>query len=195
MTAVHLDMMELEGDRQSGLEQPLAILSPCQEGIIEDATVLVHDTVEFRLYHSRSANQHIAFERRGNTFAGTPGCLLQIISIELLQVLCECDVEEVETSLAVSHDAVDGKLVVVEQLATLRQHIELVNLAGCLTNAPAHQHCELHAGSFADLQQTADIKRLHQRDHRHGGFHPEAECLGPTTFLGIYFLFHLFQTR
>ena len=46
--AVHLGMMELEGDGQSYFEPMLAITAPGQEGIGEDAVILVGDAVELR---------------------------------------------------------------------------------------------------------------------------------------------------
>ena len=48
MFAVHLGVMELEGDRQCGLQPTFAIAAPSQKGIVEDATVLVDNTVELR---------------------------------------------------------------------------------------------------------------------------------------------------
>ena len=55
MFTVHLCVVELEGDGQSYLEPMLAISAPCEEGIGEDAAVLVDDAVEFRACDCRRA--------------------------------------------------------------------------------------------------------------------------------------------
>ena len=52
MTAVHLDVMKLEGDRESGLEASLAILAPHYHRIAEFVRVLVHYAVKLSLNHS-----------------------------------------------------------------------------------------------------------------------------------------------
>ena len=58
MRAVHLGMMEMEGDGERGLQPAFAVTTPCQEGIGEDAAVLVDDAVEFRASHCRRADYH-----------------------------------------------------------------------------------------------------------------------------------------
>jgi hypothetical protein len=40
MRAVHLGMMELEGDGERGLQPAFAVTTPCQEGIGEEADFL-----------------------------------------------------------------------------------------------------------------------------------------------------------
>ena len=51
MSTVHLDMMELEGDRERGLEKTFTILAPHYHRIAELVCVLVHYAVEFGIYH------------------------------------------------------------------------------------------------------------------------------------------------
>ena len=58
MRAVHLGVMELEGDGQGRLQPALAVTAPSQEGIGEDAAVLIDDAVEFRSGNCRRANYH-----------------------------------------------------------------------------------------------------------------------------------------
>ena len=48
MLAVHLGVVELEGDGERGLQPSFAITAPSQEGIVENAAVLVDDAVELR---------------------------------------------------------------------------------------------------------------------------------------------------
>ena len=49
-------MMELEGDGQGRLQPAFAVTAPGEEGIGEDAAVLVDDAVEFRLSYCRRAD-------------------------------------------------------------------------------------------------------------------------------------------
>ena len=56
--AVHLGVMELEGDRERSLQPAFAITPPCQKGISVDAAVLVDNAVEFRASHCRRADYH-----------------------------------------------------------------------------------------------------------------------------------------
>ena len=58
MATVHLDMVELEGNRKSGFEQPFAILAPHHHGIAKLVGVLIDDAIQFRLYHGGGADDH-----------------------------------------------------------------------------------------------------------------------------------------
>ena len=58
MPSVHLGMMELKGDGERGFQPTLAIAAPGQEGIGEDAAILVDNAVEFRASHCRRADYH-----------------------------------------------------------------------------------------------------------------------------------------
>ena len=58
MTAIHLYMMKLEGDRERSMEEATAITPPHQHGIAKQIRVLVHDAVKFRSYHRRCSNHH-----------------------------------------------------------------------------------------------------------------------------------------
>ena len=51
MSAVHLGVMELEGDGESGLPPSLAVFSPHDHGVAEFLGVLVDDGVELSLNH------------------------------------------------------------------------------------------------------------------------------------------------
>ena len=48
MRAVHLGVVELEGDGERCLQPTLAVATPCEEGVGVDAAVLVDNAVEFR---------------------------------------------------------------------------------------------------------------------------------------------------
>ena len=51
LSAVHLDMMKLEGDGEHGLEQSFAILAPHHHRIAELICVLVHNAIKFGMHH------------------------------------------------------------------------------------------------------------------------------------------------
>ena len=58
MRAVHLGVVELEGDGQGGLKPAFTVTAPGEEGVGVDAAVLVDNAVEFRASHSRRADYH-----------------------------------------------------------------------------------------------------------------------------------------
>lgn len=64
MTTIHLNMMELEGYWQSGLEQSLSIFAPHHHWIAELISVLVDDAIELRLYHGGCADNHAVTKGR-----------------------------------------------------------------------------------------------------------------------------------
>ena len=65
-------------------------------------------------------------------------------------------------------------------------HLDVMELEG------DRESGELHATLLANLYQTADIQRFHQRHHWHGRRHPQSECLRTAAFLGGYFSLHTF---
>ena len=68
VTAIHLNMMELERYRQSGLEQAFTIPAPCQEGVIIATGILINDTIQFYLRQRRRAHNNVVFQ--GGALAG-----------------------------------------------------------------------------------------------------------------------------
>jgi len=58
---VHLCVMELERDRKGIPEQFLSISSPDDEGVIEDAAVHAHSTVDFGIDDGGGSDDHAAF--------------------------------------------------------------------------------------------------------------------------------------
>ena len=84
MTTIHLNMMELEGYWQSGLEQSLSIFAPHHHWIAELIIVLVDDAIELRLYHGRCADNHAVIKKSALAFVRCQRCQGQVIAIELL---------------------------------------------------------------------------------------------------------------
>ena len=87
MPAVHLHMVELEGDGQGGPQPAFAVAAPHHHRITELVGVLVDDAVEFGGRHRRCAYHHrIIYE---GALAGRAGRLRQnqIVGAELIQII------------------------------------------------------------------------------------------------------------
>ena len=63
MSSVHLDVMELEGDRKRRLEASFTILAPHYHWIAELVCILVNYAVKLSLYHCRGAHYHVVLEK------------------------------------------------------------------------------------------------------------------------------------
>lgn len=88
MSAVHLHVVELEGDGQGCPQPALAVAAPHHHRITELVGILVDDAVEFGGRHRRCAYHHrIIYE---GTLAGRAGRLRQshIVLSELLYIIC-----------------------------------------------------------------------------------------------------------
>ena len=88
MSAIHLHMVELEGDGQGCPQPAFAVAAPHHHRITELVGVLVDDAVEFGGRHRRCAYHHrIIYER---TLTGCAGrlCQIRIVLAELLQIIC-----------------------------------------------------------------------------------------------------------
>ena len=87
MSAVHLHMVELEGNGQGCPQPAFAVMAPHNHRITELVGVLVDDAVEFGGRHRRRAYYHrIIYE---GALAGHAGRLRQnhIVGAELIQVI------------------------------------------------------------------------------------------------------------
>ena len=88
MSAIHLHMVELEGNGQGCPQPTFAIATPHYHRIAELVGILIEDAVEFGSCHRRCAYHHrIIYER---TLTGRAGRLRQnpIVLSELLQIIC-----------------------------------------------------------------------------------------------------------
>ena len=88
MSAIHLHVVELEGDGQGCTQPALAVAAPHHHRIAELVGILVDDAVEFGGCHRRSSYHHrIIYE---GALAGRTGRLRQnhIVLSELLQIIC-----------------------------------------------------------------------------------------------------------
>ena len=82
MCAVHLDMVELERDRQGRGEPFLTIFPPHHHWITECVSVLINNAVEFSLNHCGSTNDHIVFKETALTFYCRLMCKTLILFIK-----------------------------------------------------------------------------------------------------------------
>ena len=88
MSAIHLNMVKLEGNGQGCPQPALAVATPHHHRIAELVGVLVDDAVEFGGSHRRCAYHHrIIYE---GALAGRAGrlCQIRIVLAELLQIIC-----------------------------------------------------------------------------------------------------------
>ena len=113
MGAVHLGVVELEGDGQSHFEPMLAISAPGQEGVGVNAVVLVDYAVEFRAGHRRRADYHSLMVK--NVLTGLADGLrqMQVVGVKRLQIVTDGNVAEAESAPYVLHYHVDGHTVVL----------------------------------------------------------------------------------
>ena len=115
MRAVHLGMVELEGDGQSYFEPMLAVSAPTQEGIGENTTVLVDNAIEFRASYCRRAYYHSLIVKNVLTGLADGLCQMQVIGIKLFQIVADGNVAETESAFDVIRYHVDGHAVVFIQ--------------------------------------------------------------------------------
>ena len=88
MSAIHLHVVELEGDGQGCPQPTFAVAAPHHHRIVELTAVLVDNAIKFRSHHRRSSYHHrIIYE---GALAGRAGRLHQehIVLSELLQIIC-----------------------------------------------------------------------------------------------------------
>ena len=185
--AVHLGMVELEGDRQCRLEKAPFILAPDGERVIEDAAVHTHCTIDTILGQGRGPYSHTV--RQVVVLAALPnlGGKGQIVPVELGQICGKGNIAGADPILSVQDDGVDGKTIIADQLLTHGKGVELLNAAGGFADAPAHQHIEFKALPAAVTQKPGHIQGLEESEHRHGRVEPQGIGFRPPGFLRIDF--------
>lgn len=192
MGAVHLGVVELEGDLEGRPEEVAFVAGPNKERIVEDAAVHADCAVDVVLRQGRGADDHRVGKVVIPARLGHLLCEPQVLLIEGGQVLAKRNIARADLILLVKDDSIDGKTVELHQLVCFGQEIELLDLARSLTYTPAHQHVELQVPLFAEFHKARHIKRLEQRHHRHWRFHPHLEGIGSTRLFRVDFLFHRF---
>ena len=122
MGAIHLRVVELEGNRQFIPEAPLSISSPNHERIVENATIHAYGAVNFGINDGRSADNH-TFIRQVPVLA-TLGYLrsrFQVLAIELLEVVSKMNVAGRYLSLFVLDDGIDCQRLILNQFVSDRE--------------------------------------------------------------------------
>ena len=185
--AVHLGMMELEGDCQGGLEKAPFILAPDGKRVIEDATVHAHCAVNVILGQGRGPYSHTVRQVVVLAALPNPSGKGQIVPVELGQIRGEGYITGADPVFSVQDDGVYGKTVIADQFLTHGECVELLNAAGGFADAPAHQHIEFEALSATAAQQPGHIQGLEESKHRYGRMEPQGIGLRPLGFLWIDF--------
>ena len=185
--AVHLGVMELEGDGQGPFLKVAPVFAPDQEGIVEYAAVHADGSVYIVLRQGRRAYDHAVGKVVVLTAFGYLTGQAQIVGVELFQVVRKGDVAGAYFPVFIGDNGADGYAVVLDQLLADWKHIELLGAACRPSYAPAHQHVEFHPGPPAHPDQTGYVQCLEKGEHRHRGGHPHLEGIGPCRLARIDF--------
>ena len=171
--AVHLGVVELEGDWQRGLEESPPVFAPSQEGVGKHLGVDAHHPVDFAFWQCRGVDGHVLFAQK-IVLVGVVDltCQPEVVFVELVDILREGYVAEMGLALGGHHDGVDCQAVVLPQVSTGRQGVELGDGTCRVADAPTHQHIGLQPSSLARLDKPADIEGLGDGHFRHSGILP-----------------------
>lgn len=177
--AVHLGVVELEGDGQIVPEQLLSISAPEEKGIVENTAVHANHAVQLRVGDGGSADDHAVF---GQIMILTafrhPGSMLQIRFSEALQIFPVQDIAGTDFSCSVFDDGVDGNGIVLDQLITYGEQVEFPDVRGSLSDAVIQEHIEFQLLFAAEPDQIGDIHGFEKGNHGIRRFHPEFEGHG-----------------
>ena len=141
--AVHLGVVELEGDRQ-GIPEPMsAVSAPEQEGVVEDTAVHTNNAVNFSVHNGRSADDHGVFRQVTVLAAlGHLGGVSQIVFVEFSQIIGIENVAGADFTGFVLDDGVDSEGVVLYQLVPHGKGVEFLDGRGGFADAVVQQHVE-----------------------------------------------------
>ena len=191
MGTVHLGVMELEGDGEGISEKFLAVFAPDDKGIIENAAVHAHSTVDFGIDDGGSADDHGVFGQIvvlagfGDLF-----CICQIVVVKCGKIIGVENVTGADFTGAVFDDGIDCDRIVMQELFAYGEEIKLLDGGGCFANAMVHEHIEFQIPLTGYFDQIGHIQRFEEGDHGIGGFHPEVIGHGSGGVFGVDFVWH-----
>ena len=171
--AVHLGVVELEGDGQRGLEESPPVFAPSQEGVGEHLGVDAHHRVDFAFWQRRGVDGHVLFAQEV-VLVGVADltCQPEVVLVEPLDVLREGYVAEMGFALGGHHDGVYRQAVVLPQMSAGWQGVELGDGTCRVADAPTHQHVGLQTSSPAHRDKPIDIEGLGDGHFWHRGILP-----------------------
>ena len=161
--------------------------APYQERVVEDTAVHADGSVYVVPGEGGGAYDHAVGDVVVPAFLRHLRRQPQIVPVERRQVLRPVDVAGADLTPTVGDNSVHGDGVILHQLPSDRQHVELLDAAGRPSDTPAHQHIQLQPFPPAEPDEPRHIHCLYQRDHRHRRVHPQPERLGPCRFFGVDF--------
>ena len=173
--AVHLRVVELEGDGQHRFQELPAVASPDEKGIVEDAAVHAHRAVNIRVHDGARADDHALGQVVVGAGFGHLARKAQIVRLKARKVAVKRHVAGADLAGAVLHDGVHGQRVVAHQLAPHREQVEFFHLAGGLPDAPAQQQVEFQSTPVAEPNYRRHIQRFEKGHHRVRRVHPEVK--------------------
>lgn len=142
MCAVHLSMVELERQLQPCPEKPLMIFAPDDEWIVENAAVHAGGAVDLGIHDGGGADDHAVGQIVIFTDFRYFVCQPQVVSAELRKVGGKRHIAGADLAGFVFYDSVHRDAVILQQLASNREQVKLLDLAGSLVNTPAEKHIE-----------------------------------------------------
>ena len=142
MCAVHLSMVELERQLQRCPEKPLMIFAPDDEWIVENAAVHAGGAVDLGIHDGGGADDHAVGQIVIFTAFSNFVCQQQVVSAELRKVGAKRHIAGADLAGFVFYDSVHRDAVILQQLASNREQVKLLDLAGSLVNTPAEKHIE-----------------------------------------------------
>ena len=149
--------------------------SPYQERVVEDTAVHADGPVYVVPGEGGGAYDHAVGDVVVPAFLRHLRRQPQIVPVERRHVLRPGDVAGTHLTPAVRDNSVHGDGVILHQLPSDRQHVELLDAAGRPSDTPAHQHIQLQPFPPAEPDEPRHIHCLYQRDHRHRRVHPQPE--------------------
>lgn len=107
MSTVHLRVVELKRDGQSGLEPRLAVTSPDYKRIVEDSAIHPDCTVYIVLSQCRSPDYDAVGDVVILTGLGNLSCQTKIIVIELIEVFAVWNITRADLPLRIGDYCID----------------------------------------------------------------------------------------
>ena len=117
MSAVHLGVVELEGDGERCLPPALSVLAPHDHGVAEFLGVLIDYRVKFCLNHGRSSHHHIVVKERTLRCSGHLMRKFVIFFYKGEEIIYAGDVARTDSPLRIVDNNIYGQIVKVEKFS------------------------------------------------------------------------------
>lgn len=123
---------------------------------IQSNSVAVMAEVPTTIFPSTKTLSHVLFLRQ-----------CHVGGIKLLQIVGIRHIARTDSTFVVIHYDIYCQIVISEEFVSLRQCVELLDLACSLTYTPAQKHIQLKISPLANSLESCNIECLSQSYHRH----------------------------